>query len=95
MLSFIIFEITAQTFLVINLYKIKDQIKKFINYRILNFKIILVSILVVVAIVSIPFLPATEYKGIKHALEWNYFIGVIGFYLLTFFFWKKHIETSA
>ena len=90
LLSFIIFEIIAQAFLVINLYKIKDQIKKFINSRILNFKIILVSILVVVAVVSIPFLASTEYKTIKHALEWNYFIGVIGFYLLTFFFWKKN-----
>jgi len=90
LLSFIIFEITAQAFLVINLYQIKDQIKKFINRRILNFKIILVSILVVVAVVSIPFLASTEYKTIKHALEWNYFIGVIGFYLLTFFFWKKN-----
>ena len=90
LLSFIIFEITAQAFLVINLYQIKDQIKKFINRRILNFKIILISILVVVAVVSIPFLASTEYKTIKHALEWNYFIGVIGFYLLTFFFWKKN-----
>ena len=90
LLSFIIFEIIAQAFLVINLYQIKDQIKKFINRRILNFKIILISILVVVAVVSIPFLASTEYKTIKHALEWNYFIGVIGFYLLTFFFWKKN-----
>ena len=90
LLSFIIFEIIAQTFLVVNLYKIKDQIKKFINSRILNFKIILVSILVVVGLVSIPFLAHEEYKTFKHALEWNYFIGVIGFYLLTFFFWKKN-----
>ena len=90
LLSFIIFEIIAQTFLVVNLYKIKDQIKKFINSRILNFKIILVSILVVVGLVSIPFLADEGYKTFKHALEWNYFIGVIGFYLLTFFFWKKN-----
>ena len=39
-LAFIIFEIIAQTILVINLYKIKEQIKKFINSRILNIKII-------------------------------------------------------
>ena len=88
-LVFIIFEVIAQTILVINFYKIKEQIKKFINSRILNIKIILVSILVVVAIVRIPFLAGTEYKAIKHALEWNYFMGVISFYLLTFFFWKK------
>ena len=88
-LFFIIFEVIAQTILVINFYKIKEQIKKFINSRILNIKIILVSILVVVALVSIPFLVDKGYNSFKHALEWNYFIGVISFYLLTFFFWKK------
>ena len=75
--------------MVINFYKIKEQIKKFINTRILNIKIILVSILVVVALVAIPFLADEGYKTIKHALEWNYFMGVISFYMLTFFFWKK------
>ena len=89
-LFFIIFEIIAQTILVINFYKIKNQIKKLINAKILNLKIILVSILVIVALVSIPFLADRGYKTIKHALEWNYFIGVISFYLLTFFFWKKN-----
>ena len=88
-LTFIIFEVIAQSILVINFYKIKKQIINLMNNRILNLKIILVSILVVAAIISIPFLPSNEYKYIKHALEWNYFIGVITFYLLTFFFWKR------
>ncbi len=88
-LAFIIFEIIAQIILVINFYKIKEQIKKFINGKILNIKIILVSILVVVAFVSIPFLVAEGHTSFKHSLEWNYFMGVISFYLLTFFFWKK------
>ena len=88
-LAFIIFEIIAQTILVINFYKIKEQIKKFINGKILNIKIILVSILVVVAFVSIPFLVVEGHTSFKHSLEWNYFMGVISFYLLTFFFWKK------
>ena len=88
-LAFIIFEVIAQTILVINFFKIREQIKQFINSRILNIKITLVSILVVVAFVSIPFLAAEGYNSFKHALEWNYFIGVISFYLLTFFFWKK------
>ena len=88
-LAFIIFEIIAQTILVINFYKIKEQIKKFINGKILNIKIILVSILVVVAFASIPFLVAEGHTSFKHSLEWNYFMGVISFYLLTFFFWKK------
>ncbi len=88
-LSFIIFELVAQTILVINLFKIKEQIKHLMNVKILNIKIILVSILVVTALVSIPFLMQSGYKHFKHALEWNYFMGVISFYLLTFFFWKK------
>ena len=88
-LVFIIFEVAAQTILVINFYKIKEKIIKLINSRILNLKIVLVSVLVVVGIVSIPFLADKGYKSFKHALEWNYFIGVISFYLLTFFFWKK------
>ena len=29
-------------------------------------------------------------KFLKHALEWDYFLGVITFYLLTFLMWKKN-----
>ena len=34
----------------------------------------------------------TNLKILKHALEWNYFLGVITFYLLTFFLWKKNLN---
>ena len=51
----------------------------------------LVELLVVVAIISVPIisLPGNDFMGFnlkffKHALEWDYFIGVISFYLLTF-----------
>ena len=89
LLGFIIFEIIAQTLLVINLIKIKTKIDNFINSKILILKIILVSILIIVAFLSAPFLSSTEYTHFKHALEWNYFLGGISFYLLTFLFWKK------
>ena len=96
MLMFIIFEIVAQVYLVLTLFSFREKLKNFINQRILNLKIILVSILVVVAIISIPIisLPGDNFFGInlkffKHALEWDYFIGVISFYLLTFLMWKK------
>ena len=88
-LFFIIFEILAQSLLVINFYRVKEQIKNLINGKILNFKIALVLILIFVAIISIPYLSADGYVLLKHALEWNYFVGVISFYLLTFFFWKR------
>jgi len=90
MLGFIIFEIIAQALLVISIFKIKNKIERFINKKILILKITLVSILIFTAIGSIPFLTSSGYSHFKHALEWNYFIGVVLFYLLSFFFWKKN-----
>ena len=89
LLGFIIFEIIAQALLVINIIKIKAKIEKLINKNILILKIILVSTLAIVAFLSAPILNSTEYTHFKHALEWNYFLGVVSFYLLTFLFWKK------
>ena len=88
-LLFIIFEIVAQGYLVFNLYKIKDKIIDKINFNFLRLKRLLITLLVIVAIVSIPILSMPGYKFFKHALEWDYFMGVISFYLLTFFMWKK------
>ena len=88
-LGFIIFEIVAQTLLVISIFKIKEKIKKLINKKILILKIILVIILVITALAAIPFLASSGYPRFKHALEWNYFIGVVFFYFLSFLFWKK------
>ena len=89
MLLFIIFEIVAQAYLVITLYKLKDQIFDKINFKYLKLKGILVSLLIVIAILAIPLVSMPGNKFIKHALEWDYFVGVISFYLLTFFMWKK------
>jgi hypothetical protein len=97
MLSFIIFEITAQAYLVMTLYSLKNELKKFINEKVLKIKIFLVSILIIVALISIPIIsmPGDDFFGIslkflKHGLEWDYFLGVISFYLLTFLMWKKN-----
>ena len=89
LLSFIIFEIVAQSLLVYRLFKLKSLIKKYINNYVLVLKIILVSILVIVAIVSLPIVVTSGNVHFKHGLEWNYFVGVILFYLLTFLFWKR------
>ena len=86
---FIIFEIIAQGYLVFHFYKLKTKIDKFINRKILLFKLILVSVLAAVAILSLPILVTKGNTHIKHALEWNYFVGVILFYLFTRFFWKR------
>ena len=88
-LFFIIFEIVAQTYLVITLYKLREKFLKYINLNFLKFKAILVSTLIIVALASIPIISFPGNKHIKHALEWDFFVGVIAFYLLTFFMWKK------
>ena len=97
MLSFIIFEIVAQAYLVATLYSFKDKLTSYINIRFLNLKIGLVTTLIIVALISIPIisLPGNNFMGFnlkffKHALEWDYFIGVISFYLLTYFMWKRN-----
>jgi len=89
MVSFIIFEVAAQTYLVLIFYSLRKKLNKFINKRILKLKIYLVSVLLIVGIISIPILVMDGNKFLKHALEWDYFVGVISFYLLTFFMWKK------
>ena len=96
MLMFIVFEIVAQAYLVATLYSFRDKLSEYINRSYLTLKLYLVSILILVAVISIPIisLPGDNFLGInlkffKHGLEWNYFIGVITFYLLTFLMWKK------
>ena len=89
LLLFIIFELIAQGMLVYYLLKIKSKISEITNKNILLIKIILVSVLVVVAIASLPILVTKGNTHFKHALEWNYFVGVITFYILTFFFWRR------
>ena len=96
MLSFIMFEIVAQAYLVASFYSLKNKLINYINNKILTIKLLLVSVLIIVAVISIPIisLPGNDFFGfnlkfLKHSLEWNYFLGVILFYLLTFFLWKK------
>ena len=89
LLLFIIFELIAQGYLVYHLYKLKNQLNKFINKKFLIIKMFLVTILIVVAFLSLPTLVSKGNTHFKHMLEWNYFVGVILFYLLSRFFWKR------
>jgi len=89
LLSFIIFEIIAQGILVSHLYKLKLKLENLINKRVLILKIVLVIILASIGILSLPILLTKGNTHFKHALEWNYFIGVILFYLFSRFFWRR------
>ena len=86
---FIIFELIAQGYLVYHFYKLKVELKDFVNRKVLFIKIFLVSVLVLVAVLSLPTLVTKGNTHFKHMLEWNYFVGVILFYLLSRFFWRR------
>ena len=90
MLAFIIFEVVAQAYLVATFFSLRNKLEIHINKIFLKIKILLVSTLIVVAIISIPLVSMPGNKFLKHALEWDYFLGVIFFYFLTFFMWKKN-----
>ena len=89
LLLFIIFEIIAQGILVYHFYKLKLKLEKLINKRVLVLKIALVSVLTLVGILSLPILITKGNTQFKHGLEWNYFVGVILFYLFSRFFWRR------
>ena len=89
LLLFIIFEIIAQGILVYYFFKLKDELSSLINKRILILKAILVSVLAIVAVLSLPILVTKGNTHFKHALEWNYFVGVVLFYFLTRLLWKR------
>ena len=92
LLLFIIFEIIAQGYLVFNLLKLKEKLSNLSNKKVLYIKISLVSVLATVAILSLPMLVTKGNTHFKHMLEWNYFVGVIIFYLLSRIFWLKKIN---
>ena len=89
LLLFIIFEIIAQGYLVFHFYKLKSKLTHMINKKILVLKLMLVSALALVAILSLPILVSKGNTQFKHALEWNYFVGVILFYLFSRFLWRR------
>jgi hypothetical protein len=89
MLSFIIFELVAQAYLIKFLYEIRSNLNNHINIIFLKIKRILIIFLITISVITLPFLPFDNFKFLKHAIEWNVFLGVILFYLLTHLMWKK------
>ena len=93
MLSFIIFELIAQAYLIKFFYEIRDKLNDYINVTYLKIKRIVITFLIVISIITLPFLPFDNFKFLKHAIEWNVFFGVIVFYLLTHLMWKRNITS--
>jgi len=87
---FIICEVCAQILLTKNLLKFKELLKEFINLLILKIKVIFVSLVFVITLVSfiIMFLGYTT-ASFNHILEWNYFSFLLVYYLLSNLLWKS------
>ena len=89
---FILFEILAQTLLAIKIYYNKETFLKYAHKSIIWAKIIFVTIIVLITIIIVILLANFDFpKNIDYFLEWNYFIFLLFFYLLSSLLWKKSI----
>ena len=87
---FILFEVLAQAFLIKNIFKRKSELSGYVNKTIVNIKLgfvifICVSTLMILLILSTSNLDS----AIDYILEWNYFLILLIYYLLSFLIWKK------
>jgi hypothetical protein len=87
---FILFEVFAQAFLAFKIYSNKDIFDKYCFRLIVISKIFFVSAVLIftisiMTILSIYKLPSS----IDYILEWNYFVVLLIFYLLSSLMWKK------
>ena len=88
---FILFELLAQFFLIKKFISIKNLIGKYINdiylkikwFFVLFFLIITAFMIGISLIYSLP-------KEIENIIEWNYFVILSFYYLLTFYLWKRN-----
>ena len=92
---FIIFEILAQISLTKNLFKFREELKKYIHPLILKIKIIFVTIIFFTTSIAFTILSFGNPSSMfKHTLEWNYFAFLLVYYMLSRLLWKK-IETPV
>jgi len=87
---FIFFEISGQILLTANLFKLRDGINKYIHPLVLKLKIIFVTLIIFVTVISFAILGFGDpSNSFKHILEWNYFSVLLIFYLLSRMLWRK------
>ena len=87
---FILFEILAQISLTKNLFKLREELKKYIHPLILKIKIIFVVIVFFTTCIAFTILAFGDPSVMfKHTLEWNYFAFLLVYYLLSRLLWKN------
>ncbi len=90
---FILFEIVAQTLLIVNIKKNINNFLTVISKKVLLIKQILISFMIIATIVILIILSFYDLSSsFDYFLEWNYFQILLFFYLLSYFLWKKKIN---
>lgn len=85
----LIFALTSKMFFINKIKNINKYYSKIINANILNLKSVLFKFLIIVPIISVPLIIIFEYEILKYIVEWNYYLLIYLYYLLTFFLIKS------
>ena len=89
---FILFELLAQTFLLRQIFLIKDKINVYLNLIIVYSKLVFILLVCTSTVIILTILIFHNLDDkIDYILEWNYFLLLLLFYFLSFLMWKKKI----
>ena len=88
---FIFFEVLAQAYLIKDIFIKKDEIFKYLNNFVVYCKLAFVFLICLTTLLIIIILSAADLDSkIDYILEWNYFLILLIFYLLSSIMWKKN-----
>ena len=87
---FILSEIIAQFLLSIQLFKNKQNLNYYCNTYIINIKLLFVILIAAISVLVVFILLIYNLSNkVDYILEWNYFAGLLFYYLLSALMWKK------
>lgn len=87
---FIFFEVLAQAFLIKKIFDIKKILSDYLNLLVIYLKLYFVIAICLSTIIILCILIFYDLSSnFDYILEWNYFLVLLFFYLLSFFIWKK------
>ena len=90
-MSFIFFELIAQFFLAKRIFALKDILFNYTYKVLIYLKITYVATILLITIISVSILiffdPGNTFNNL---LEWNYFLFLLIFYLLSAIMWKRN-----
>ncbi len=92
-ISFILSEVIAQFLLSLNLFKNKNILNIYCKTYIINIKLLFVILILLISISVLFILLIFNLPSkVDYILEWNYFAGLLFYYLLSALMWKKIIN---